>query len=362
MEGRRRAIRVADLAAELNLSMATVSRALNGSRAVRAEVAERVLDHARRRGYTPNWLARSLAAQSRTFVGFLVPDIRNTAYSIAADACSRLLGSQGYQLILAITEDDPDREYEALVSLAGAQVATIIAAPSAAITERARQVLAGLPVVEFNRTAGLASRGVFCADRRAFAEATEHVLALGHADIGYIGTTDSVSNGRERLEGVCGALAERGRELPSQRVRLRAPTQMNGHTAALELLRGADRPTALLVGSSNLSVGVARGVQELGIAVPDELSLIVYGDPEWSVLWHPGLTTIAVPYREMAQVVADLVVALLGEPGDGGTVAAADAGSPAGWHADQRAGECYWLPARLVARDSTAPPRARKER
>lgn len=363
MQGRRRAIRVADLAAELDLSTATVSRALNGSRAVRAEVADRVLDHARRRGYTPNWLARSLAAQSRTFVGFLVPDIRNTAYSIAADACSRLLGSQGYQLILAITEDDPEREYDALVSLAGAQVATIIAAPSAAITERARQALAGLPVVEFNRTAGLAHRGVFCADRRAFAGATEHLLAFGHSDIAYIGTTDRVSNGRERLEGVRGALAACGLELPPQRVRLPAPTEANGHTAARELLDSADHPTALLAGSANLSIGAARAVQELGVAVPDELSLIVYGDPEWSGLCHPGLTTIAVPYREMAQVVADLVVDLLGGPGDGGAGGPATrAADPVAQHTDQHADERYWLPARLVTRHSTAPPRAGRER
>lgn len=354
MEGQRRAVRVADLAAELELSTATVSRALNGNHAVRPEVAERVRAHARQRGYKPNWLARSLAAQSKTFIGFLVPDIRNTAYSIAADACSRLLGSQGYQLILAITEDDPDREYEALIGLAGAQVATIITAPSAHITEQARQALAGLPVVEFNRTAGLAPRGVFCADHTAFANATEHVLALGHSDIAYIGTTATVSNGRERFEGVRATLAEAGLDLPHERVRLLAPTEANGRTATHDLLRGSDRPTAVLVGSSNLSVGAARAVQEREIAVPDELSLVVYGDPDWSELCHPGLTTVAVPYREMAEVVAGLVVTLLGERG---AVTASHDGRHAGGNPDQQ----YWLPADLVPRHSTAPPRAGKD-
>lgn len=347
-EQTRRAIRVADLAAELELSTATVSRALNGSPAVRPRVARRVLEHARRRGYAPNWLARSLAAQSKTFVGFLVPDIHNTAYSIAAGACARLLGTQGYQLILAITGDDPEREYETLTALAGTQVASIIAAPSARMTAETRKAMAGLPVVEFNRTAGLASRGVFCADRPAFAEATRHVLAHGHTDIAYVGTTDTVSNGRERLAGVRTALTEAGLSLPQSRTRLLAPTEANGRAAAHELLGGSDPPTALLVGSSNLSIGVAEAVRELPVAVPAELSLVVYGDPQWAGLCHPGLTTIAVPYQRMAEVVADLVLGLIADTEEGAEE------PPAGGLADDQ----HWLPASLVVRDSTAPPRS----
>ncbi len=334
-----RTTRVADLAAELGLSTATVSRALNGSDAVRPEVARRVLDHARRRGYTPNWLARSLAAQSQTFVGFLVPDINNTAYSIAAGACARLLGAHGYQLILAITGDDPEQEYEALNGIAGTQAASVIVAPSAGITEQASRALATMPVIEFNRTAGLGPRGVFCADRAAFQEATQHLLELGHTDIGYVGTTDAISNGRERLAGVRDALAAAGLELAPERVRLLSPTEARGWAAARELLDRTDRPSALLAGSSSLSVGAAQVVRELDLTVPDELSLIVYGDPEWSGLCDPGLTTIAVPYREMAEVVADLIVGLVN-------------GSPRGCAVDEQ----HWLPARLVSRGSTAAP------
>ena len=338
-----RAVRVVDLAAELNLSTATVSRALNGSPAVRPEIARRVRDHARLRGYVPNRLARSLAARSKTFVGFLVPDVQNLAYSIAAGTCARLLGKAGYQLILAITGDDPERESEAVTGLAGAQVAGIIAAPSPGIAGEGRAALAPLSVVEFNRTADLAPYGVFCDDRAAFADATRHLFELGHTDIAYIGTTDAVSNGRWRLDGVRDAHAEAGIPLGPERVRLVVPHEEDGHAAALDLLgRPTGRPTALLVGSSSLSIGAARAVQELALSLPDELSLVVYGDPAWSGLCHPRLTTIAVPYREMAEVVADLVLGLIVAP-----EAAAGTTEPAR----------RWLPARLVTRASTAPPR-----
>ncbi|MQA84345.1 MAG: LacI family DNA-binding transcriptional regulator [Streptosporangiales bacterium] len=341
-----RAVRVADLAAELNVSTATVSRALNGSPAVRPQIARRIIDHARLRGYVPNRIARSLAARSKTFVGFLVPDVQNLAYSIAATTCARLLGAAGYQLILAITGDDPRREHEAAVGLAGAQVAGIIAAPSADITEDCRAALAHPSVVEFNRTAGLAPYGVFCDDRAAFVEATRHLLDLGHTDIAYLGTTDAVSNGLWRLDGVRDAHAEAGLALDPERVRLVAPTEENGHAAAHELLGArAARPTALLVGSSNLSVGVARAVRELAVGVPEEVSVVVYGDPKWSGLCDPALTTVAVPYREMAQVVADLVLGLVTEGQE-------DAAGP-----DEPGRR--WLPAALVVRSSTGPPRPR---
>lgn len=341
-----RAVRVADLAAELKLSTATVSRALNGSSAVRPEIARRVIDHARRRGYVPNRLARSLAARSKTFVGFLVPDVQNLAYSIAAGTCARLLGEAGYQLILAITGDDPQREHEAVTGLAGAQVAGIIAAPSPGLTGEARAALAHLSAVEFNRTTGLAPYGVFCDDHTAFAEATHHLLDLGHTGVGYVGTTDAVSNGRWRLDGVRQAHGEAGVPLDSDRVRLVEPTEDSGYAATREILeRTAGRPTALLVGSSSLSIGAARAVRELGVSVPEDLSIVVYGDPGWSDLCHPGLTTIAVPYREMAEVVAGLVLGLVGEARTG----ARQTPQPG-----QR-----WLPARLVVRSSTAPPRTR---
>ncbi|MGH3328185.1 MAG: LacI family DNA-binding transcriptional regulator [Streptomycetales bacterium] len=334
-------MRVTDLAAELNLSTATVSRALNGSSAVRPEVARRVLKLARRRGYVPNRLARSLAARSQPFVGFLVPDVHNLAYSIAAGVCAQLFGAAGYQLILAISGDDPERESEALSGLAGAQVAGLIAAPSVGFTDRSREILSALPVVEFNRSGELGARGVFCDDRSAFEAAVDHLLSLGREDIAYLGTTDTVSNGRDRLEGTRAALRRAGLSLSPRRIRLEAPTEEDGYKAARELLDRADPPSALLVGSSSLSIGAARAVQELEAAVPEKLSLVVYGDRAWPALCHPGLTTIAVPYREMAEVVAGLMLDLVSAQGD----------DPSG---AERGADHRLLPAELVVRASTA--------
>lgn len=310
-------VRIVDLALELGLSVATVSRALNNSDAVRPELAERVRGHAESRGYVANRLARSLRSRTRHFIGFLVPDIENLAYSIAADACARYLAHSGYQLILAITGDDPELEYAALRSLVEAQVAGLIVAPTSELAPRTRTLLRDSTVVEFNRTAGLSEFTVLCDDRTAFAEAARHVVDLGHESIGYIGTTDALSNGFERLAGVRRELAAAGISLDSQWTRLLPPTEKDGYEAAHALLSGASRPTALLVGSSNLSMGTARAVRELGIAVPDEMSLVVYGDSRWGELYEPGLTTVTAPYQAMARRVTDIVSRMVTGRGGG---------------------------------------------
>lgn len=336
--------RITDLAAELGYSAATISRALNGHPTVDPGVARRVREHAARRGYVANRLAQSLVGRSPRFIGFLVPDMENRPYSIAANVVARYLGDSEHQLIVAISGDDPATEYTALHSLVGAQVAALILSPTPGMTQESRQLLRGCPVVQFNRFLRLGTATVACHDKRGFADATRHLLELGHRDIAYLGTSSDVNNGRDRVQGVRETLVEAGLGLPKHRVRLRPPTGEDGYEAARELLTAETLPTALVVGSSNLSVGAARAVHDLGIQVPRQLSVIVYGDPTWGELYEPRLTTVAAPYEAMAEQVARAVTSLL----DG---TASTSRPPR-----------HRLPTELLVRESTAPPLENHER
>lgn len=336
--------RIVDLANELGYSASTISRAINGDPVVGPELTARIRAHAASRGYVANRLAQSLTGSSRRFVGFLVPDVENRPYSIAANAVAQGLAGTEHQLILAISGDDPRTEYEALRSLVGAQVAALIVSLTPTPTEEVRQLLDTCPVVQFNRSQRNGTATVLCRDRPGLAAATEHLLELGHRDIAYLGTSTQVSNGRDRLRGVREALAEADVELPPTRRLLLPPTKHDGYVGAHQLLDTAPRPTALVVGSSNLSVGAARAVHDMGIEMPGELSLVVYGDPSWGDLYEPRLTTVAVPYQEMGQRVAKTVVSLLA-PG-----------------ATRSRPPRHRLAAELVVRESTAAPAAREQR
>src|SRR5690242_6910788 len=201
--GRRSTFGVVDLARELGVSTATVSRALNGSAAVRPELAERVRAHAEARGYVANRLARALSANSsRAFVGFVIPYVDTPAYSAVAAECARLLSADGTQMILTVTENDPERELRQLRDLVASRCAGLVISPSTGVLDETRRLLETLPVVELHRASGIHAPGVFSDDEQAMAESVLHLAALGHRKIAYLGTPRELSNGTVRLSGV----------------------------------------------------------------------------------------------------------------------------------------------------------------
>lgn len=318
---RRGEVGVVDLARELGVSTATVSRALNGSDTVRPALASRIREHARVRGYVPNRLARALSANSsRAFVGFVIPYVDTPAYSAVAAECARLLSADGTQMILTITENDPERELTQLQDLVATRVAGLVVSASSGVLDRSRDLLRGVPVVEFHRSAGIGAPGVFSDDDRALVEAVGHLAGLGHRRIGYIGQPETISNGAARLRAVRLGAALAGLEPDALPMRLVEPAAENGARAAGELLDAADPPTALLVGGGTLSLPVAQAVRERGLRLPADLSLVVYGDPSWFALSDPPLTTVSVRYPELARRAARLLLDRISDPaGPGGT-------------------------------------------
>lgn len=318
---RRGEVGVVDLARELGVSTATVSRALNGSATVRPALASRIREHARVRGYVPNRLARALSANSsRAFVGFVIPYVDTPAYSAVAAECARLLSGDGTQMILTITENDPERELTQLQDLVATRVAGLVVSASSGVLDRSRDLLRGVPVVEFHRSAGIGAPGVFSDDDRALVEAVGHLAGLGHRRIGYIGQPETISNGAARLRAVRLGAALAGLEPDALPMRLVEPAAENGARAAGELLDAADPPTALLVGGGTLSLPVAQAVRERGLRLPADLSLVVYGDPSWFALSDPPLTTVSVRYPELARRAARLLLDRISDPaGPGGT-------------------------------------------
>ncbi len=307
--GREKSVGVVEIARDLGVSTATVSRALNGSSAVRPALAERIRNHAEARGYVANRLARALSASaSRAFVGFVIPYVDTPAYSAVAAECARLLSADGTQMILVITENDPERELQQLRDLVGSRIAGLIISPSTNILEATRTLLGELPVVELHRACGIDAPGVFSDDEYAMTQSVLHLTELGHRRIAYIGTPKEVSNGAARLRGIQHGLELAGLDPAALVARLVEPTRENGRDAVTDLLAAGEPFTALVVGSGSLSVGAAEAVQRSGLRVPGDLSLVVYGDPAWFALADPPLTTVQISYAELARRSARLLL------------------------------------------------------
>jgi DNA-binding LacI/PurR family transcriptional regulator len=310
--GRRKSVGVVEMAQDLGVSTATVSRALNGNPSVRRELAYRIRAHAEARGYVANRLARALSAStSRAFVGFVIPYVDTLAYSAVAAECARLLSAAGTQMILAITENDAAREYQQLRDLVGTRIAGLVISPTTHLLDDTRRLLAELPVVELHRVSGIDAPSVLSDDEQALTDSILHLAALGHADIAYLGTPRELSNGATRLRGIRRGIARAGLDPRRITFRLVEPTQENGRDATRELLSGGLPFTALVVGSGSLSVGAADAVRCSGRRLPGDLSLVVYGDPAWFVLADPPLTMVQVPYTGLARIAARLLLCAL---------------------------------------------------
>jgi LacI family transcriptional regulator len=316
--GRRKSVGVVEIARDLGISTATVSRALNGSPSVRGELADRIRAHAETRGYVANRLARALSARtSRAFVGFVIPYVDTPAYSAVAAECARLLSAAGTQMILAITENDPEREFQQLRDLVGTRIAGLVISPSTHVLGETRRLLAGLPVVELHRACGISAPSVFSDDERAMADSVLHLAGLGHTDIAYVGTPQELSNGATRLRGIRRGMELAGLDQARMTIRLVEPTRENGYDVTRDLLAGDAHFSALVVGSGSLSVGAADAVRGSGRRLPGDLSLVVYGDPAWFVLADPPLTMVQVPYAGLARNAARLLLRAL-DARDGG--------------------------------------------
>jgi LacI family transcriptional regulator len=219
-------------------------------------------------------------------------------------------------MILSITENDPEREYRQLQELLASRVAGLVISPTTAIKESSKRLLGGVPVVELHRASGIDAPGVFSDDEQVLAESVLHLASHGHRVIGYLGTPVALSNGAARLRGVRRGAELAGIDPGAMPMSLVEPTQENGYRGAMELLGRPERPTALIVGGGSLSIGAARGVRASRRRLPEELSLVVYGDPNWFALSDPPLTAVVVEYAELARRAAALLLAQLDGPGE----------------------------------------------
>lgn len=285
-----------DLADMLGVSVSTVGRSLADRPEISEKMKARVRALAEERGYVAHSAARSMRTGSSALVGLIVPDVRNDFYGSAAMALARCCEEQGFQLVLAATEDDPESELRQVRGLLEARAAGVVIAPTAKPKRETQALLARTAAVELIRETedGRAWFGID--DRRGIEAATAHLIGLGHRHIAYVGGHEGLSTGRERLAGFQAAMGASG----SGQTRLGQPDAAFGESAMLDLWVQKQRPTAVVAGGAELTVGVLEAIGRLGIAVPAALSVVGFGDAPWFRWWGPGLTTMALPAYELA--------------------------------------------------------------
>lgn len=310
---------IEQIAAELQVSSATVSRALNDRPGVSQALRERIMQRARELNYTPSVVARGLATSQTFTIGFFVRE--KPELSAQTDP---FYG----QVLQGVEQISAASEYHVAI---GMLTSDILQAPSQFRFVRERRIdgmiLAGpdipndfilamlashVPLVLVdNKLAHLTINCVNSDDYAGGFAAAQHLIEYGHREIGVISGPDHWYSNHRRVRGIQHALTDAN--LPLRIVRADQTTTESGEQATRQLLTTYPDITGICAVNDAMAFGAVRAARAMGRAVPDNLSVVGFDNLDWAALHDPPLTTIDVPKRQIGQEAARRLLSLLGE-------------------------------------------------
>jgi DNA-binding LacI/PurR family transcriptional regulator len=292
-------------------------------------------------GYVPNAAARSLKTGRSKLIGVVIANIAHMYWSTMLEGIEEGCRAMGYSVLISSAGNDAETQDRYLQTLLNQNVAGLLLNPVFADDATlAKWAAIRHPVIMLDRTYPALKNPMVAIDNVHGARlATQHLIDHGHTDIGLISWgIDGLSNRQERLDGFLATLSEHGLTVKPGRIGFARESWDDGVRASREMFSKADAPTAVFCANMDLSLQVLSGLRQLGIRVPDDVSLIGFDDAPWDPLLDPPLSAVAgAPFR-------------LGKLAALRLCRAIEQGTPVRPH-DSR-----FLPV-LVPRKSVAPPR-----
>ncbi len=315
MAGRqgRSAPTMRDVAARAKVSAMTVSRVLHGDPRITEATKQRVLEAVEALGYRRDETARNLRlGQSTGLIGLVVTNLANPFYSQMALGVGEVAERSGFNVVLANTGEDPDREARIVDDLISRRVDGIIVVPA---TDDHRHLdpvkLHHVPVVLAARPpSGIEADCVLVDDFGGTREAVRGLIARGHTKIAFLGLPPSAYTGAERFSGFRAAMAEAGLPVDDAYVRYHQRDVSAAEAAAGALLALPDPPTALFSANNRNTIGAIRAVNSAGAAT----ELVGFDDFELADMLGLPLTVVAYDPGEVGQRAAGLLTDRLGGP------------------------------------------------
>lgn len=316
------------------MSTSSVSRHLHG---IAVQGADRIAAAMDELGFRPSGVARSLKSGRTMALGLVVPDVTNPFFAGVVKGAESVANDAGYAVVLCNTDESADREHDVLGTMRD-RVDGLLLAPARDDAETADSLDAlGVPVVLVDRT--LPDPGptdsVLIDNAGGAAGAARHLIDLGHRRIGLISGPLDTTPGAERHDGFTAACADADIDLAVDVSDFRTD---GGYQAAMRLFGRADAPTAVLAANNLMTVGLLRALHDLGLRVPDVVSVIGFDDHALADLLDPPLTVVDRPTETQGAVATRMLLARLASTTRG-------------------VGRTVRLETNLIVRSSTGPPK-----
>lgn len=300
------------------VSVATVSRAFSDPTKLAPTTLEKVRAAAAQLNYRPNALAQALRSNRTYAILVIVPDIANSFYSRVLDGIEEAAKQSGFSPLLANSADDPEFERNCIEMVRARRVDGIIQLGARSIEDLLqRESGSDVPFVHaVERTDRSHAPSVGIDNVEAARLMTQHMISLGHQNIGVIGGSASSDITIHRLNGYKAALSEAGISFDSTLVEYGEYSATSGMDSARSLLARAPAISAVFCLSDEIAFGVMSAARELGIALPQDLSIAGFDNVEFGQYTVPPLTTVRQPSRRMGACAMELMLELLSSPGN----------------------------------------------
>ena len=329
---------IKDIARLARVSHPTVSRALRNSPRVKTETIERIRQIAEQHGYRVSAVARSLATRRTKTIGVVVTNITDLFAAEVVSGIEEAAGENGYAILLANSNADPDREIRVVRTLEESRVDGIVVTSSRVgalyvpILSRMR-----VPIVLLNNQhPSEFVHSVMIANTEASMVATRYLIDLGHRNIAYLGDRNGRQSDTERFAGYRQALDSADIPFEPDLVFHGDGNPEGGMEGMVRLLALPDPPTAVFCYDDMTALGALSQIRTFGLCVPDDISVIGFDDLKIGKYIHPKLSTVRQPMLQMGRLAMETLLDVL---------------------AGSQSNHNIKVPGELIVRESTAPPR-----
>jgi LacI family transcriptional regulator len=307
-------VTIYDVAREASVSMATVSRVVNNNPNVKPQTRKKVFEAIERLGYRPNAVARGLASKKTTTVGVVIPDISNAIFAEVARGIEDIANMYHYNIILCNADKRKDKEIRVINTLLEKQVDGLLFM-GGAVTEDHIQAFrtSSVPIVLCATTdEGDNYPSVDIDHTTAADDAVTTLIESGHRRIAMIsGTLEDPSNGYARYHGYKNALERAGIPIQDDLVRIGNYRYESGLEVAQYFLELQDKPTAIFAANDEMAIGAIHAIQDKGLKVPEDVSIISVDNVRMASMVRPLLSTVAQPMYDIGAVSMRLLTKLM---------------------------------------------------
>ena len=311
-------ITIKDIAKALNLSVSTVSRALQDSYKISAATKQLVQQYAEAHHYRPNLQAQSLKTQRSRSIGVVLCNIPNTFFAEVISGIESVAYNRDYLVIITQSQESYEREVKNTRNLAWRAVDGLLVSLSNETVDMSHLTglhQQGLPIVFFDRvTDQLKTHRVVADNYKGALDATNHLLSIGRRRIAHITSSPHMSITRERLQGYEQALKEAGLPIEEALIKYCMHGGMLAdeiEKATEELLALPEPPDAILAASDRLTLGCYSLLRKKGIPIPAQVAFAGFSNFNSADLFCPPLTTIRQPAFDMGRTAAELLISLI---------------------------------------------------